>query len=219
MLHRDGAVEIERFVCGPSGNNAYLIVCQRTNRSAIIDAPAAPGRLIAAARGTEVEVVLLTHGHDDHVAGLHEILSAFDVPVGIARAESDALLHAGAPPGTDIPDGNAIPFGNLQLKAIHVPGHTAGSTAFLLPASGGRPGFLFAGDTLFAGGPGRTWSPEGFTEILRSIRERLLPLPDDTRVWPGHGDGTTIGDARREYAVFAGRPHRPGLFGEVRWDD
>ena len=219
MLHRDGAVEIGRFLCGPSGNNAYLVACRRTNQSVIIDAPAAPGSLIAAARGTEVRALLLTHGHGDHVAGLDEVLSAFDVPVGIGRADGDALLHTGAMPGIDVSDGSTVSFGDLHLAAIHVPGHTAGSTAFLLPASGGRPGFLFAGDALFPGGPGRTWSPEGFAEIVRSIRERLLTLPGDTRVWPGHGDGATIGEARREHAAFASRPHRPGLFGEVRWDD
>ena len=219
MLHRDGAVQIGRFLCGPSGNNAYLVACRRTNQSVIIDAPADPGRLIAAARGTEVRALLLTHGHGDHVAGLDEVRSAFDVPAGIGQADADALLDAGVALAMDVSDGRAVPFGDLHLAAFHVPGHTAGSTAFLLPADTGRPGFLFAGDALFPGGPGRTWSPESFEEILRSIRERLLTLPDDTRVWPGHGDGTTIGEARAEHAAFAGRPHRPGLFGEVRWDD
>ncbi len=219
MLHQDETSEIRRFVCGPAANNAYLIVCRHTNRSVIIDAPAAPGPLIEAARGTRVAALLLTHGHADHLAGLEELLSAFDVPLGIARADRDALPHPGAAPEIDVSDGGAVPFGDLTLEAIRVPGHTAGSTAFLLPASGGRPGFLFGGDTLFQGGPGKTWSREGFEEIVRSVRERLLTLPDDTRVWPGHGEGTTIAEARREHAVFAGRPHRPGLFGEVRWDD
>ena len=219
MLHQDGASEIKRFVCGPAANNAYLIVCRKTNQSVIIDAPAAPGLLIEAARGTGVAALLLTHGHADHLAGLDELLSAFDVPLGIARADRDALPHTRAAPGIDISHGGAVSFGDLCLEVIHVPGHTAGSTAFLLPASGGRPGFLFGGDTLFQGGPGKTWSPEGFEEIIRSIRERLLILPHDTRVWPGHGDGTTIAEAGTEHAVFAGRPHRPGLFGEVRWDD
>ena len=219
MLHRDRDVEIQRFVCGPSVNNAFLVVCRRTNRSVNIDAPAAPGRLISTARSSEVEAVLLTHGHGDHVAGLEEVLSAFDVPVRIARLGGDAPLHPGAATAMDLADGGSVTFGDLQLSTIHVPGHTAESTAFLLPASGGRPGFLFAGDTLFQGGPGRTWSPEDFKEIVNSIRERLLTLPADTRVWPGHGDGATIGEAKREYAVFAGAPHRPDLFGQVRWDD
>ncbi len=219
MLHQDSASEIRRFVCGPAANNAYLIVCRHTNRSVIIDAPAAPGPLVEAARGTGVAALLLTHGHADHLAGLDELLSAFDVPLGIARADRDAMSHVGAGPGIDVSDGGSVSFGDLCLEAIHVPGHTAGSTAFLLPASGGRPGFLFGGDTLFQGGPGKTRSPEGFEEIVTSIREQFLILPDDTRVLPGHGDGTTIAEARREHAAFAGRPNRPGLFGEVRWDD
>ena len=219
MLHQDETVEIRRFVCGPAGNNAYLLVCRNTNRSLIIDAPAGPGALVEAARNTEVTALLLTHGHGDHVAGLDEVLLALDVPVRIGWADRDAVLHLGITPGADLRDGGAVPFGNLELTIMHTPGHTAGSIAFLLPGSGDRPGILFAGDTLFPGGPGRTGSPESFEEIVRSITGRLLTLPDDTQVWPGHGDGTTIGAAAREYATFAADPPRPGLFGEVRWDD
>jgi len=184
----------------------------------IIDAPAVPGQLIEAARGTEVQAVLLTHGHGDHVAGLREILAAFDVPVGIAGADAGQISLLGVTPSIDVSDGAVITAGDVRLTAMHTPGHTAGSTGFLLPASGNRAAILFGGDTLFPGGPGGTRSPEDFTEIVASINERLLTLPADTEVWPGHGDTTTIGEASREYQAFAARPHEAGLHGTVTWE-
>ena len=189
MLHRDETTEIKRFVCSPFGNNAFLVICRKTNRSVIIDAPAEPGQLIAAARATNVTALLLTHGHGDHVAGLDQVLSEFDVPLGIGRADQDALPAATPMPTLNVSDGSVVSIGDLHLTAMHVPGHTAGSTAFLLPASGDRPAVLFAGDTLFPGGPGSTKSAESFEHIIESIRDRMLTLPDDTLVWPGHGDG------------------------------
>jgi len=219
MLHQDRTVRVLQFVCGPSDNNAFLVASTRTNQSAIIDAPADPGRMIEAARQTDVQALLLTHGHADHLAGLSEVLSAFDVPVGIGDADRDQLLAAGVTPQVDIADGMVFRFGDPRLMAIHVPGHTAGSTAFLLPPSGARPGLLFGGDTLFPGGPGGTRSPEDFEQIIQSIRERLFALPNDTIVLPGHGASTIIEEAIAEYTVFESLHHRHGLFGTVTWDD
>ena len=76
---------------------------------------------------------------------------------------------------------------------------------------------LFSGDTLFPGGPGRTRSPEGFQQIVDNITKKLLTLPDDTVVYPGHGSDTTIGKSREEYQDFASRPHSPDIFGEITW--
>jgi glyoxylase-like metal-dependent hydrolase (beta-lactamase superfamily II) len=219
MLQQDATVEIHRFVCGPADNNAYLVKSVRTSQSVIIDAPAGPGSLIEAARGTLIQALLITHGHGDHLAGLDELLSAFDVPVGIGDADRDALLHAGVTPQVDVSDGTVFRFGDPRLMSIHVPGHTPGSTAFLLPPSGARSGALFGGDTLFPGGPGTTGSPEDFQQIIKSIRERLFTLPNDTVVLTGHGESTTIEEAIAEYTVFESRPHRHDLFGTLTWDD
>ena len=94
---------------------------------------------------------------------------------------------------------------------LSTPGHTEGATCFLVGKH------LFSGDTLFPGGPGKTRSPEALTQIIDSITSKLLALPDDTAVYPGHGDDTTIGDARRKYEDYASRSRPEGLFGDVEW--
>jgi glyoxylase-like metal-dependent hydrolase (beta-lactamase superfamily II) len=108
-------------------------------------------------------------------------------------------------------DGDEIPVGSLRVRAVHTPGHTPGSTCFIVGSN------LLSGDTLFPGGPGRTQSPRDLEETIKSITTRLHTLPEDTAVLPGHGDNTTIGDSKREYAVFASRSHPPDLCGDVTW--
>ena len=100
----------------------------------------------------------------------------------------------------------------MVVRVIHTPGHTPGSVCFLV----GR--YLIGGDTLFPGGPGHTDTPADLQQTIRSIVQRLYVLPDATLVLPGHGDETTIGASRHEYAVFASRPHPPDLCGDVLWE-
>jgi hydroxyacylglutathione hydrolase len=109
-------------------------------------------------------------------------------------------------------DGEQISVGGNSVTVIHTPGHTPGSCCFLI----GR--YLISGDTLFPGGPGHTNSPQELQQTIASINERLYTLPDDTLVLPGHGQGTTIGRSREEYAAFAARPQRPDLQGDVTWE-
>jgi glyoxylase-like metal-dependent hydrolase (beta-lactamase superfamily II) len=110
-----------------------------------------------------------------------------------------------------IEDGDEIAAGNGSIRALHTPGHTPGSTCYVA----GR--ILFSGDVLFPGGPGRTQRPADLQQSIKSIKERLFALPDETIVLPGHGDDTTIGESKREYAVFASREHPPDLAGDVTW--
>ena len=131
------------------------------------------------------------------------------VPVGIGTDDADGLP---SPPQIDLKDGMVIKFGNQEMTVLDTPGHTEGATCFLIGKH------LFSGDTLFPGGPGKTRSPEAFQQVVDSITKKLLVLPDDTAVYPGHGDDTTIGKAREEYQGFASNPHSPDLFGEVTWN-
>ncbi|MCX7911953.1 MAG: MBL fold metallo-hydrolase, partial [Dehalococcoidales bacterium] len=108
-------------------------------------------------------------------------------------------------------DGDLLRVGRLRVKVLHTPGHTPGSLCFKIGS------YLFAGDTVFPGGPGHTASPEDFTLIVDSISRKILTLPARTVVLPGHGNGTTVGQARKEYAVFASRAHPHGLCGDVLW--
>jgi glyoxylase-like metal-dependent hydrolase (beta-lactamase superfamily II) len=157
-----------------------------------------------------VKAVLLTHAHPDHWADYKLVKETTQAPV---------LAHAGEegiPPDkvdAHVADGQEITVGPFPIKAIHTPGHTPGSTCYLVKS------FLFSGDTLFPGGPGRTRTPENLQQSLQSITSRLYGLPDGTEVLPGHGDDTTIGRSKQEYAVFESKEHPADLCGDVLWEE
>ena len=105
-----------------------------------------------------------------------------------------------------------IPFGNQEIICLFTPGHTNGSTCYLLG------NHLFSGDTLFPGGPGKSKNPEAFTQEIHSIESKLLVLPPEVDVYPGHGDtNTTIEEALEKFSVFTSKPHAPDLCGDVDW--
>jgi len=193
---------------GPFNNNAYLVVDPNTKQSIIVDAPPEGEKVLEAAQGTRVSRIIVTHRHGDHWATIDALKSATGAPVYCHEADREP--HADKVDGT-LADGDAIALGGGRLVVVHTPGHTPGSICLLA----GR--FLIAGDTLFPGGPGHSDRPEDLQQEIRSIVERLLVLPDETAVYPGHGDDTTIGRSKQEYAAFAAREHPPDLCGDVLW--
>ena len=208
-LHYDAEVKITKINMGPYNNNGYIVICPDTNEGIIIDTPAEPEKLLGAIGDVQIKSILITHKHQDHLLGFDEITGAVQVPVGIGTDDADGLP---SPPQIELKDGMVIKFGNQEMTVLDTPGHTEGATCFLIGKH------LFSGDTLFPGGPGKTRSPEAFQQVVDSITKKLLVLPDDTAVYPGHGDDTTIGKAREEYQGFASKPHSPDLFGEVTWN-
>jgi glyoxylase-like metal-dependent hydrolase (beta-lactamase superfamily II) len=204
----DNDVRIERLTLGAWDTNTYIVVCQKTNESLVVDAPAKASEIIAGLQGTNPRYILLTHDHSDHTGALASLRSRLKVPLAAYEADSSTLK---TPPEILLKDGDTISLGNLKVDTLHVPGHTPGSLCFKI----GK--YLLAGDTIFPGGPGKTWSPDEFHQILKSITEKIFLLPDDTFIYPGHGDGTTVRKAKEEYAVFASRPHSPDLCGDVTW--
>jgi glyoxylase-like metal-dependent hydrolase (beta-lactamase superfamily II) len=214
LHYEDGRLALHVYVSGFS-NNAWLVVSKATNRALIIDTPGEPVGLIAAARETDVVGIVITHRHGDHLEGFQEVARELSgVPVGIGAADAEAVEQLGVTPTLDVSDGAGVAVGDLSLRAIHTPGHTPGSTCLYLEGAGRR---LFSGDTLFPGGPGRTGSPADLRQIVNSIGTRLLTLPEDTCVHPGHGPDTTVGEAKAEYEVFASRPRPEDLSGDVAW--
>lgn len=181
-------VRIDKLVVGPFENNVFVVRCTRTGEAAIVDAANEHELLLEVSRATGVRRVLTTHGHWDHIQAVTAMRDA-GIDVGIAEADAAML------PSYDftIPDDDVIEVGALRLHTIHTPGHTPGSTCFRLD---GHP-VVFSGDTLFPGGPGNTtFENASFEEIIASIDRRLLTLPSETLVLPGHGLDTTVGAER-----------------------
>lgn len=202
--------KIQSFVLGPFETNCYLVTVEGSEECWIIDAGFDPGALIDAVRasGKKPAALILTHAHVDHIAGVGEVLEAFgSVPVLIHEAEREWLSSPqlnmstmmGAPvtaPGPDrtIEEGQTLELGGSSWLVLHTPGHSPGGIT-LYNAAGG---VAIVGDSLFNGSIGRTDFPNcDFETLAQSIRLKLYALPDETRVFPGHGPDTTIGHEKR----------------------
>ena len=171
----------------------------------VIDAAHDAGPIIDAVRGRNVVAVVCTHGHNDHVTVAPQLGEALDAPVLLHPA--DEVLWRMTHPGKEfraLQDGEVLNVAGTELRAIHTPGHSPGSTCLHAPELGA----VFSGDTLFQGGPGATGrSYSDFPTILTSISERLGKLPGDTVVYTGHGDTTTIGGELVHYDEWVARGH------------
>jgi glyoxylase-like metal-dependent hydrolase (beta-lactamase superfamily II) len=198
---------------GPYANNAYVIVDEATKRAVFVDAPIGSADAIAAADGTDVQMIIITHRHGDHWAEVDAVKDALKAPVWCHEGDREPYK---AKVFDTLGDGDEVPFGESRLRVIHTPGHTPGSICLFLETADGLA--LISGDTLFPGGPGRSDNPAALREMVGSIASRLLTLPDETRVLPGHGDDTTIAVSKREHAVFASKQHPEDLAGDVTWE-
>jgi glyoxylase-like metal-dependent hydrolase (beta-lactamase superfamily II) len=191
------------------GTNCYLVGDEQTKTGAVID-PGGDAEAILAAiakAGLEIELVINTHGHVDHIGANADLLEATGATLVAHRLAlpllRDPARNLGAFMGRDlvsptadrsVEEGDTLDIGALSLTVLHTPGHTPGGISLYLA----KEEVVFTGDALFQGSIGRTDFPGGNHDLLiQSIREKLLALPEDTRVYPGHGPTTTIGRERR----------------------
>ncbi len=208
VVVKDNNIQIERLELGPWGTNAYVIICLHTGNSVVIDAPADVGTIMKRLQGTNPKYILLTHDHMDHTDALSELRSKLRVPLAAHAADSTRLP---SPPEMLLNDGDVVSLGKVKLEVLHTPGHTSGSLCFKI----GK--YLISGDTIFPGGPGKTSSAADLRQIIKSITDKIFVLSDDTEIYPGHGDSTTLKKEKEGFAIFSSRPHDPNLCGDVLW--
>jgi glyoxylase-like metal-dependent hydrolase (beta-lactamase superfamily II) len=188
--------------------NTYAIICPTSGRSAIIDPGADPDTILGLVEATQVEMILLTHAHGDHVGALAEIKAATAAPVYLHPAE-----HAKFGVAYDRPlqGGGTLAVGEVQVRTVHTPGHTPGMISLVLDHR------VVVGDTLFVGGPGRTASPEDFATTMQTMQQIVFAWPDETEFYPGHGPSGTIGAERPAFEAFVARGWPADLHGDVTW--
>ncbi len=207
---------LETLTVGPFQENCYVIGDGASG--AIVDPGDEAARIALAVEQTGLEIgqILVTHTHIDHVGAVAALADEYACPV-LMHAEAEPMLQQlptqammmglrfGKVPAVDrhIQDGEILEVGSLRLESLYTPGHAPGHLAFYVESEG----LVLSGDALFAGSVGRTDLFGGDMEVLvRSINERLLTLPDETRVYPGHGPRTTIGDERAYNPFLRGEP-------------
>jgi hydroxyacylglutathione hydrolase len=202
-------MKIIKLTLGQWQTNAYIIINPPTRKSALIDVPAGAPTILKYLKDTDLEWIMLTHSHQDHTGGIKSVLAK--CPAALAGHPLDNQKWLPVKPDTAVYDQDCLKVGGLSGQVRHTPGHTPGSICFLVDQ------YLFAGDTLFPGGPGHTGNPEEFQMVIRSIIDKILPLPDKVVVLPGHGPSTTLKEIKKEYAGFASRTHGSDLCGDVTW--
>ena len=194
----------------PFEQNCSLLICESSGKAAVVDPGGDIERILAAVEeaGAEVEKILVTHGHVDHVGATAELARRLNLPIEGPQQEDkfwidelpDQARQFGFgqsesfEPTRWLEDGDTVQVGDETLQVIHAPGHTPGHVVFYHP----RDRLAVVGDVLFQGSIGRTDFPRGnFQDLMHSIREKLFPLGDDVEFLPGHGPASTFGDERR----------------------
>jgi glyoxylase-like metal-dependent hydrolase (beta-lactamase superfamily II) len=197
---------VTKVSVGPMDNNAYLLVCRTSMDAVLVDAANEPNRLSdligSGPDRPRLRAIVTTHQHADHWQALGAVAGAYGVNTVAHPLDAGPLP---VPPDQLVEHGDTITFGECSLEVIHLRGHTPGSIALLYRDPGAHP-HLFTGDSLFPGGVGKTATPENFTSLITDVRERVFDvLPDDTWVYPGHGDDTTLGAERPHLDEWQGR--------------
>jgi glyoxylase-like metal-dependent hydrolase (beta-lactamase superfamily II) len=201
-VHELKDLMITKIAVGPMDNNAYLLRCRATDEQLLIDAANDAKTLLGTIGDDGIASVVTTHRHGDHWQALAEVVAITRARTYAGRDDAE-----GIPVPTDVlvDDGDVIRVGHVELTARHLVGHTPGSIALVYDDPHGHP-HVFTGDCLFPGGPGRTTQAAEFNSLMNGLETKLFDvLPDETWIYPGHGNDTTIGTERPHLAVWRAR--------------
>lgn len=198
---------LESFPSGPLDVNCYILGCETSKKAIVIDPGGNVPQIMSVLdkHGLEVEMIINTHGHFDHIGGNKELqektgadllVHRYDSSLLVQAKETAAIFGLGATPSPEptreLVGREQLTVGDISLRVLHTPGHSRGGICLY------TEGHVFVGDTLFAGSIGRTDLPEGdYSQLIASIKEQLMTLPDDTNVYPGHGPATTVGNEKQ----------------------
>ena len=202
----EGRISIRKLSVGDMDNNAYLLTAVDLSSplpAILIDAAAEPDRLGQQLADVRLEAIVTTHRHADHWQALAQVAETTTATTMAGADDADAI---GVAISRRLAHGDTVRVGPIELEVLHTPGHTPGSVCLLLRAQDEWSHHLFTGDTLFPGGPGNTFGDrDAFATIMKSLRERVFALPDDTWVYPGHGDDTSLGAERSQLDEWESR--------------
>ncbi|HRJ43104.1 MAG: MBL fold metallo-hydrolase [Caldilineaceae bacterium] len=196
---------------GPWGMNTYALICPETGESVLIDPGADPDTLAEMLGNSTPTAILLTHTHGDHIGALDEMRQRLGVPV---LAHPGPHVNDFAPQAArHLVTGDRVQVGNYSLGVQEAPGHCADQICFVLEDDYR----VIVGDTIFAGGPGRTWSSEGFRTTLHTLQNVVLPWQDGMVCYPGHGPSFRLGDKRAAIEGFVAKDHGD-FHGDATWE-
>lgn len=205
-------MRMSKLVVGPVATNCYIVSDENTKEAFIIDPGAEPDRIIEKVKeiGVSVKAILLTHGHFDHISAVNELKREFSVDVYVGQEDADLMadmelnvsymfgMPYAARADKILRDGDMLEIAGFSIKVLFTPGHTKGGVCYYFE----KENVAFSGDTLFQQSVGRTDFPTGSARVLsESIKNKLMVLPEDLQLFPGHGDSTTVG-YEKKYNMF-----------------